>query len=301
MPCYKPQKVYQRDDGRIVWAERGSIRRSLTLPCGGCIGCRLEASRGWAVRCLHEAQMHEKNCFITLTYDEKYLPRHGSLDYGHFQRFAKRTRKALGNFRFYMSGEYGSLNGRPHYHACMFGLDFDDKEYLRLLPSGEKIYESATLKKLWPFGYSSIGNVTFESAAYVARYICKKITGDMADTHYQRIDPETGEVYYLEPEFGHMSLKPGIGATWFEKYGQSDVIPFDRCVVRGMEQNTPRYYLELQKRRDKKNGTTESDWIEYERSKKADLCREDSTEVRLRDREQVARARLRFKKRGLEY
>src|SRR6187549_2683574 len=90
MPCYHPFTAYQLDDGRIVFAERGKVKRSVVLPCGHCIGCRLERSRQWAVRCMHEAQLHDVSSFVTLTYDDSHLPYHGSLDYTHFQKFIDR-------------------------------------------------------------------------------------------------------------------------------------------------------------------------------------------------------------------
>ena len=175
MSCVHPLSAYQCTDGSIVFDERRKhdISRSLQLPCGQCIGCRLERSRQWAMRCLHEAQLHENNCFITLTYDDAHLPGDRSLHYSDFQKFLKRFRKSLGGakIRYYMAGEYGEKFGRPHWHACIFGYDFHDKKLFKRTAAGSLIYTSEHLKKLWPFGHSSIGDVTFESAAYVARYI----------------------------------------------------------------------------------------------------------------------------------
>lgn len=294
MPCYGPIEAYQLDDGRVVFSERGSIRRSLKLACGQCIGCRLDRSRQWAVRCMHEAQMHESNAFVTLTYDADFLPQNGSLHYGDFQAFMRRLRKKLGKCRFYMCGEYGDLHSRPHFHACLFGVNFDDKVFLATLPSGGKIYRSAVLEELWPFGYSSIGDVTFESAAYVARYICKKVTGPMAAAHYERVDDSTGEVYFLVPEFCHMSLKPGIGFGWFEKYG-AEVFPDDYVIVRGAKSKVPKYYKKLLKAAD----GFMSDDIDFDRELKANDFVDDCSMERLAVRETVARARLKFKKRAL--
>lgn len=295
MPCYAPIQAYQLDDGRVVFAERGAVRRVLSLACGQCIGCRLARSRHWAVRCMHEAQMHEHSSFVTLTYDPDFLPQNGSLVYQDFQAFMRRLRKKLGRCRFYMCGEYGDLNGRPHFHACLFGVFFSDREYLRKLPSGSKIYRSAVLESLWPFGYSSVGDVTFESAAYVARYITKKVTGPNALDHYRRVDVNTGEVYQLTPEFCHMSLKPGIGFEWFKKYG-AEVFPNDYVIVRGQKCAVPRYYKGLLKAA---NGFM-SDDVDYDREKRAEEYVDDCTMERLAVREVVAKARLKFKKRGLE-
>lgn len=294
MPCYAPLKAFQVADGRIVFAERGDVCRVLSLACGQCIGCRLERSRGWAVRCMHEAQMHAKSVFITLTYDDAHFPsQNGSLVYEDFRLFLRRLRKKLGKVRFFMCGEYGSQRDRPHFHACLFGCDFPDKVYFRTLDSGCRIYRSAILESLWPYGYSSIGDVTFESAAYIARYICKKVTGDLAATHYMRVSSSTGEVFHLTPEFARMSLKPGIGAKWFEKYG-SEVFPADRVVMRGREMKPPKYYKRLIK------GTFLSDDMDFQRMQRAAAFVDDCTEERLVTREIVARARLSFKPRGLE-
>lgn len=249
----------------------------------------------WAVRCMHEGQMHAESSFITLTYDRSHLSPNGSLAYGDFQAFMKRLRKRVGPVRFYMCGEYGALNGRPHFHACLFGVGFPDKVLLRTVGSGFKIYRSALLESLWTFGYSSIGDVTFESAAYVARYICKKITGSDAVEHYRRVDPSTGEVFQLVPEFSHMSLKPGIGSTFFAKF-RSDVFPRDYCISRGVKVKPPKYYKSLLKAVD----PFMFDDVEFERFSKGLLTLADSTEDRLGVRERVTLARLSFKKRSLD-
>jgi hypothetical protein len=245
---------------------------------------------------MHEAQMHECSVFVTLTYDDEHLPKNGSLDYGDFQKFMRRLRKKKGSCRFYMCGEYGDLNGRPHFHAALFGVDFEDREPFRTLPSGSRIWTSKELELLWPFGYSSLGQVTFESAAYIARYVCKKVTGEGSNEHYSRVNLETGEVIAMEPEFCSMSLKPGIGQTWLEKYGFGDVFPHDRVVMAGREQPVPRFYKQWLRKRD----AFMSDDLDFERMKKAEKYVDDCTEARLAEREQVAKARLRFKKRGLE-
>jgi hypothetical protein len=234
-------------DGSVKFVSRSKkgVDGSLELPCGQCIGCRLERSRQWAMRCLHESSLYEDNSFITLTYDESNLPAGGSLNYPDFQRFMKRLRKnSKRPVRFYMGGEYGESTLRPHFHACLFGFDFSDKVYFRKSASGEKIYTSKFLESLWPFGLSSIGNVTFQSAAYIARYCVQKVTGDAADLHYscpEFVDEDGVIRNSVVPEFNHMSLKPGIGAKWLEKY-QTDVFPRDYVVINGVKTKPPKYY-----------------------------------------------------------
>lgn len=294
MPCYSPLAAYQAANGEVVFVERSThdIVRQLSLPCGQCIGCRLERSRQWAMRCLHEASLYKQNCFLTLTYDDEHLPTRGMLDYPAFQKFLKRLRKhaAPTRPRFYMCGEYGPENWRPHYHACIFGFDFPDKKYHAKSPSGERIYRSASLEKLWPFGFSSIGAVTFESAAYVARYCVQKITGHNARFHYRRID-SAGE-YHLPPEFNRMSLKPGIGARWLEKY-QLDVYPHDYVVINGKECKPPKYYDRLFSRQF----PDDFEELQFEREKDGRSRYQDNTPERLAVKEIVARARSSFSQR----
>lgn len=294
MPCYSPVQAWQPiDGGKVAFYERKN-HRPIKLACGQCIGCRLERSRQWAVRCMHEAQMHSENCFVTLTYDDAHVPQRGSLDYGDWQAFMRRVRKEMGKVRFYMCGEYGDSNGRPHFHGCLFGLDFRDKVHFRKLPSGSAIYTSETLSRLWPHGYASVGDVTFESAAYIARYVCKKMTGQEGETHYKRVDAMTGEIYDLVPEFCRCSLKPGLGQTWYDNF-HKEVFPHDRIVLRGKEMKPPQYYKRLLKRRDPFG----SDAVDASRVERAAEFVDDCTEARLAVREKVTRARLSFKKRGL--
>lgn len=302
MPCYSPIPAWQADDGQILFVERGSILRSLSLPCGQCIGCRLERSRQWAVRCVHESQLHDSNCFVTLTYDDDHIPHDFSLNYRHFQLFMKRLRKSTADpVRFYMCGEYGDQTFRPHYHACLFNCSFADRQFFSNLSSGSKLYTSDNLSKLWPHGHSSIGDVTFESAAYVARYICKKVTGPAANDHYSRIDPYTGEIYQVVPDFSRMSLKPGIGANWFQRY-RSDVYADgmsadkrDSVVIRGVRMKPPRYYDKLLASADDYS----SDYIEYLRSVTAAKNAANNTPAQLFIRETYTLARISFLKRTL--
>ena len=298
MPCYHPLSAFQCADGSIVFYEskRHDTVKSLSLPCGQCVGCRLERSRQWAIRCMHEAQMHTQNCFITLTYDDAHLPSDRSLHYRDFQLFIKRLRKRYPRrrIRYYMAGEYGENFGRPHWHACIFGFDFNDKKLWKRTSANSQLYRSKELELLWSFGYSSIGDVTFESAAYVARYIMKKVTGKNAAEHYQEIDPDTGEITNRTPEFTKMSLKPGIGYEWYKQY-TSDVYPHDYVVVRGKKVKPPKFY-------DKKfkiDNPYEFDELLYIREKSAKLRHEDNTLERLAVKEQVAKAKLQKLKRNL--
>lgn len=254
MSCFKPLQAFKSPypnvkSGKavIMFNSSDPLDERISIPCGQCVGCRLERSRQWAMRCFHESQLHERNCFITLTYSDDNLPKDRSLDYRHFQLFMKRFRKKFGNgIRFYMCGEYGDQFGRPHYHACIFGFDFSDKYFWKYSSATNKfgrqgaripLYRSADLESLWTDGYSSIGDVTFESAAYVARYIMKKITGDLAFEHY--VDIDTGAV--LTPEFTRMSLRKGIGSNWLSQF-RSDVYPHDFTYIRNRKMRPPKFY-----------------------------------------------------------
>ena len=196
MACFHPVKGYRsrtiNPTGKrsiVFTPSRGYMDMPVTVPCGRCIGCRLERSRSWAVRCTHEASLYEKNCFITLTYNQENLPLSGTLVVKHFQNFMKKLRRTYGpGIRFFHCGEYGEQLKRPHYHACLFNHDFPDKQYWKDIRDN-KYYLSKSLEEIWGKGFCSITDLTFKTAAYAARYITKKITGEKADTHYETMDP----------------------------------------------------------------------------------------------------------------
>lgn len=245
MPCYHPVDAWRSKSGRDPrsgkWPitfnpAQGYLDMPVKVPCGQCIGCRLERSRQWALRCVHEASLYEHNCFVTLTYNDKCLPPGGTLVKRDHQLFLKRLRKYLEpeKIRYYMCGEYGEQLQRPHYHFILFNCDFKDKQLFKL-NNGFPLYTSKTLELLWPFGFSTIGNVTFETCAYTARYVLKKINGDIAEDHYK------GRL----PEYTCMSRRPGIAHDWVEKY-EDDVYPHDYVVIRnGIKCRPPRYYDKL--------------------------------------------------------
>lgn len=260
MPCYSPLTAYYsrflNPTGKrsLVFNVREAIDdKKLNVPCGQCIGCRLERSRMWAIRITHEASLYENNCFITLTYDEKNLPKNKSLSKSPFQKFMKRLRKKFGpNIRYFYCGEYGEKYKRPHFHACLFNIDFTDKVLFKRV-NDNNVYTSEVLEKLWGSGFCSIGELTFESAAYVARYITKKITGKdelLKLLNYTDIDPNTGEILTERlPEFADMSRRPGIGRNWYEKFS-TDVYPGDYVVLRNKKMKPPKYYDSLLARED---------------------------------------------------
>lgn len=307
MACYHPLTL-KPDPKRVG--------QSHTVPCGRCIGCKLERSRQWAVRGMHEASLQYENCFLTLTVrDSNYLPqeiddycahqdmctksksadefstaaevaptiptggvarnaavdnspartvrvpyaagtrdrpsvacqegRGESLSIRDHQLFMKKLLRRLRDqgpirpIRFMMCGEYGEQLGRPHYHYILFGYNFPDRKKWAKR-NGHQSYRSSLLEEIWPHGHAEIGEANFETIAYVARYVTKKITGAAADEHYKRSFHD-GTEYWLQPEFNAMSRAQGIGKKWIQKYKDS-VYPHDRVVINQRAAKPPRYY-----------------------------------------------------------
>lgn len=290
MPCYYPltawlSKGVNKNGNHFVVFRPQQGKEEIKIGCGQCIGCRLERSRQWALRCVHEASLYERNCFVTLTYDDEHLPPGGSLVKEDFPKFAKRLRKRFGKgMRYFQCGEYGENFARPHHHACLFNFDFPDKE-LWSTRRGVNLYRSKVLEELWPFGYCTIGDVTFESAAYVARYVTKKITGEGSRKHY----------YGRTPEFVTMSRRPGIGAGWYDQF-KSDVYPEGIVYLRGGEKcGAPKFYDRM---------FEEEEPVAYEdlkeRRKEMAKNNPDNTEERLRVRENVKLSRVQLLRRCYE-
>lgn len=298
MPCYSPVTLYKsregpnRETGRwpLVTLANGYIDRPQKVPCGRCIGCRLERSRQWAVRCVYEASGYDDNCFLTLTYRQDNLV-YGGNAYGtlvprDLELFWKRLRKEFGSgIRYFACGEYGERKRRPHYHAAVFGFNFSDRQFLRC-EKGNDYYRSEDLNRLWRLGDCVIGALTFESAAYVARYIVgKKLGGDA------KIYADEG----IQPEFVRMSRRPGIGSDWYDKY-KDDLYPSGYVLCRGVKSSIPRYF------NDKFIVANPEMYEEVlERRKDAMAARwRDSTPDRLRVRERVKLAQVKSLARTLE-
>lgn len=300
MACYRPISGYRGRGGAIVFKRSEAvILQEMQVPCGQCIGCRLERSRQWAARCVHEAALYEENSFITLTYEDARLPIGGSLVLHHWQDFMKRLRSRLAprRIRFFHCGEYGDRFNRPHYHAIIFNFGFPDRVYFKKTGSGERLYISAFLDSLWSYGFSTVGDCTFDSAAYCARYCVKKVNGEAAYDHYWRVDERTGECHQVEPEYCTMSRRPGIGAGWLEKF-ESDVFPCDELPIpgRGVFGKPPRFY---DARYEIGHPEVFAE-IKKARVRRARVHRADQTAERLRVREKVKVAQVSLLKRGYE-
>lgn len=241
MPCFHPWKHTRREGGKL----RTDLPTT-TLACGRCIGCRMSKSQDWATRIVHESQLHEASCFVTLTYADEHLPEDYSVNVRHLQLFMKRLRKWMGHnrCRYFACAEYGDKNLRPHYHLILFGVHFPDRVLRQRHASGFYGYHSPKLDELWGMGRTDIGDVTLQSAGYVARYVFKKVTGDPAEMHYTRIHPVTGLVWKVQPEFAVMSTRPGLGSGWYEKFSR-EVFPSDFVVINGKKRPIPKYYNRL--------------------------------------------------------
>ena len=342
MPCYSPLKGWKDDETGGIKFRRDGAKEEMEVACGQCLGCRLDRSRMWAMRIVHESLMHEitgGNCFVTLTYrdpiectpeqleDGYHVPVDWSLTPKHFRDFMKRLRhwvfspNGLGRepefdddglltngVRFYHCGEYGrhckhgfDLDyircpecklGRPHYHACLFNMSFHDLESYGS-HNGELRYTSPSLERIWKYGFVDVGELNFESAAYVARYILKKITGPMADDHYLSfLDDGTG--VWLTPEYTTMSRRPGIGKDFYDKY-RGDMFPHDHVPVpgSGVFKKVPRYYQELFAIED----PITMEEIKALRQKFRDEHADDYTPERLMDKYKVKRAQVQLLKR----
>ena len=255
------------------------------------------------MRMMYEARQYEDNCFVTLTYDDAHLPDDMSLKVRDWQLFAKRVRKRVGRFRFYMCGEYGERTLRPHYHACIFGQAFREDKRLQDSSSGYPLYVSDLLGELWPHGYHLIGDLTFDSAAYVARYVTKKVLGTgeeaqaLREKKYRRYDLDTGETWMVRPEFSTMSRggrggEGGIGKRHYEKW-RDDIYRQDFVPHNGQKFRPPRYFDKLLKEQDPERY---DGLVRVRRSAVADS--EGNDPARRRDREAVLAAKLKLKERN---
>ncbi len=241
MPCNAPLVAWRSkntnpDGTRPVTFDLHAayVDMPLQINCGSCTGCKLDNARDWAIRCTHEASLHEENTFVTLTYDKKNLPVNNGIptlrprDFTLFMKSLRKRRQ--GKIKYFHVGEYGTL-GRPHHHALLFNCGFADQKFWR--HRGDfNIFRSEELETIWTHGHSEIGSVTYQSAGYLAKYELK----------------ETPQLQGRKAEYLTMSRRPGIGKHWLEKY-ISDVYPSDEVITpTGNKQRPPRYYdLQLEK------------------------------------------------------
>ncbi|AXF53146.1 MAG: replication initiator protein [Microviridae sp.] len=217
----------------------------VNVPCGHCIGCRLDKSRQWADRMMLELDHSKTAIFVTLTYDPFNVPLACVLDDGSplftldkrdVQLFLKRLRKAFSGreIRYYLAGEYGSETHRPHYHAILFGLSLDDFPDLVLLPQknrfGQSLFTSKRFYEIWKLGNVCLAAVSWQTCAYVARYCVKKLGDD--------VPRETYEDFSVLPEFSLMSRRPGIAGFYHLEH--PDLISRSKQYFSDVDGVTPR-------------------------------------------------------------
>lgn len=308
MACFKPLKGYRQPSGKLTFDRKNSTGALMEVPCGICIGCRLDYSQSWAIRCLHESSLYDDNCFLTLTYEDSQIPSDLSLNKSHFQKFMKRLRERVKprKIRFYHCGEYGTKYSRPHYHALIFNYDFPDKRLWSYGQGKTPLYRSAQLESLWEFGWSTISDLTYASAAYAARYSIKKIRGTAVDT----IDPDTGlkpyeridfygEITTILPEYATMSTGnvagQGIGGEWYAQF-KDDVFPDDFVIYKGKRCRTPNYYRKLLEKSD----PSMADSLREIRAIQTKIHAADNTPARLAVREKCKQAQIDLLKRDFE-
>lgn len=245
----------------------------------------MSRAQEWQTRLTHEGMQHERSSFLTLTYSDDCLPSDAGLHIRDVQLFMKRLRFRLGHkVRFFACGEYGDRTRRPHYHLILFGEDFPDKVPWRKTGSGHVVYRSKFLETIWTSGHAEIGTVTPDSAGYVARYCLKKVNGPAAEDHYTRMNPVTGEIFRVHPEFITMSSRPGIGADWYREFA-GDAFPSDFVIIDGQKRPVPRYYL-------KKLGEEEAKAVKDKRVARAERQAANNSPERLAVREEVVQRRV---------
>lgn len=298
MPCYHPITAYRSrrvtPAGKIPLtfdpAESSGV--TLQVPCGRCIGCRLDRVRDWTDRLMLEHRHHDEAIFVTLTYHPDKLPLGGTLVPRHFTLFLKRLRKSLPQkIRFFHCGEYGSQLSRPHYHAIIYG--YKPKDAI-LIKGGEfPLYTSPTLESIWGHGFITFGDVTRQSCAYVAGYVVKKINGEQAEQHYTRTKVD-GTTYRVHPEYVTMSRRPGIASQFYEDFS-TDIYPLDNLIVDGARHPVPKIF---DRKLDKDNPSLLQS-LKARRKKRARKSR-DNTPERLRSREQFAILKTERKTRSYE-
>lgn len=287
--CTNPNYLYLRNQYPIefkTWSEkrqhqynRGTLSKQsevshycIQVPCGHCLECRLNHAKEWATRCVCEAKQWNNNCFLTLTYNDPNLPCNArglkTLRKKDIQDFLKRLRyyeqgdkqwknpkndKIENPIRYLVCGEYGPKGGRPHYHMALFNYKPDDLKPLKQNKNGDWLYTSKKLQKIWGKGFVVIGNLTHESAGYIARYTQKK-AGLKSEIYFYDYDNKTQtkkrhpKKLLKEPEFITMSRGVGLGRLWWEE-NKNLVKKFGNIIIHNKKGTQPmpvcRYFKKL--------------------------------------------------------
>lgn len=293
MSCYHPLvrfetwEKYKCNDGHIAYKakveklnpgenyeDKEEIEKKLNtrlrniqiIPCGKCIGCRLEYSKQWATKGLYESLEHKENWFLTLTYDEKNLPEagtmidpntgeekgqnpFGTLKNTDFTNFIKKLRTYYERkynhkgIRFMGCGEYGSKGQRPHYHIILFNLPIpiEKLRFHEYNENYEAMYRCTEIEEIWGKGIVVAAEVNWNTCAYVARYITKKVGIPTQKEYYNCLG--------VEEEFFRMSRRPGIGRAYYEK-NKDKIYEKDELIIQKygggvMKVRPPKYYDKL--------------------------------------------------------
>lgn len=237
MRCTSPRTVGFYADGKtLCWSPKKYSKEypPFQIPCSKCISCRLQQASETALRCVHEAQMHENNSFITLTYSDDHIGEN-RLKYRDFQLFIKKLRKYISKethdqqkISVFCSGEYGDKTKRSHWHCLIFGWKPKDLIPQSKNHEGDTIHSSNTLDEIWGKGITATGDITLKSAGYCARYALKKLShGHDSQDQYKPISKR--------------SSKNAIGKKWIEKYF-TDCFNHGYCEHEGNKFPIPRYY-----------------------------------------------------------
>lgn len=332
MPCFRPRKgwygKFAGANGKLPLvfnrSEAVNPEHVLKLPCNACLGCRRQRQAEWALRAYHEGKMHERKCALTLTYSDEHLPSDWSVHVEHLQAFNHRLRKYLDRshgvrMRLAACGEYGRKHSRPHYHELVYGFDFaGDRVFQRKSRGGTPLYSSPALTDLWGQGDALIGKADYAACAYVMGYCVEKYNKELrepydAERHGDRIDadgvvhagaprrrllvhPVTGQELLVAPEFFVTSRRPGLGATWFEKF-KTDAFPSDFLIADGKKVSVPSFYFR------RLQAEAEAEALRISRGRKlkaaAPSRKWNSTPARLKVREEIAADRAKRRVEGL--
>lgn len=296
MPCYRPLTGWNKLGGGLTSRKSASNGSTLTVPCGQCIGCRLDKQRDWTARICHEARLWPVNAWLTITYDEANLPWDQSLNLRHWQLFIKHLRRDLAprQIRFIAQGEYGDQTGRPHYHAVVFNYSSGDLKIWKPRDGMAPIFLAPRLTALWKKG--NVFESPFEPgcANYIAAHCVKRLSQEKAEESglLQRLHLQTGEWITARPEFWVMSRRPGIGAGYFDRYAD-ELWTHDSVILHNREASVPRYYNRLMEEADPERYARLRD-ARVAEARKPDR-RANNTPARLASREQVTKARLNLK------
>ncbi|UPW41568.1 replication initiator protein [Peromfec virus RodF8_54] len=218
---------------RIITHPKEGYSEPVTVKCGKCLECQRQKSFEWALRIMDECSVYENNCFITLTYNNDNLPLNGCVSVREEQLFMKRLRKFLQplKIRYFVSGEYGRKHLRPHYHFIIFNWKPNDLVFFKK-EGNNNLYRSSIIERLWTKGFSSVGEVTFDTALYCAKYMQKQ----------QFV--ESGKHIDLTLPFIRMSNRPGIGASSVYNVDIDSL----KCYRNGKSFPIPRYYEKVWER-----------------------------------------------------